>query len=1065
VYLDLLNDHTRARKNSLTSNDSESIIPTSTRSSSSTQEIKFQATYDRMTKRLDAEISAKTVLRRMKGELEEELAQAQKKIETYEANISVERRRASEAEAQRQMLEERNNSLQEVVDETRHQIVQLQQELGEMKEKNQELRKDLERSPRTKASPRVMSRNSPASSHSSSSNSRSEGGGGGGGGQKYRTSSTAAAKTATASGKLASSAAVSFHRIEQEIADSAELLRGERAKWKKSYQELNERLTTCEKQRREAVRSLQVSERKHAAALEAMQREHAIAQDRSVQVLHGLERRLQGSESQCESLESQCARLLKEFKLAANDPAVSQHYWHRLRQEEDRAFHRRSIEKVLSHKVANDAAALEAAMLQKVADIREKSEKFDKLAGELEECERELRVEEKSTEGMRTSLMRMHAENCVLRREVEFERLVYQQMITFLQSEIEAWLAAGGSASTSLPSAATSRHTGNSSNSNNLLEQLDAKMEQCWAEWRVERTVALREFAAANLSVEEATDRIKAMEEEHGEVNGALALKKEQLQALEVESTQQRQVMQEELREWSELLQQRQLQVKEAEEACERLSQQAQQSKESAREAEAKCLSLKKEIETRQTEWQQAHLAEQEGARLLHESMEQLSREVEQLQAQKESLLAEIAEGREECSTLQHAKASLDSTTVSLQEYSQQLQEKVEEKKKYFDDLDKMLDMKLRAREEQYSIIAQRLEVGANPTSTPPHQQPLPGLTHTPPYLPGSGSVPSNLAMLQQAMSANGNARSSANANATRNANAYANATGNGTTAAHLSSHPSFGAVQTSVTAGRGAVAAFLGKMAGSGRPLSGEEKRIFEEQSKIIGALFSKARHNKVDAVEHLLQNGVPADTVDQYGNCLLHIAGQNGRFRIAKLALDFGCSPNIQNNQGQTPLHFCNQYNYLKLGSYLISRGADISIKNAAGLTPLEGISEKDRFDLTANAANPNIGEMRSRNASMEMDEKLTEVEPQVDEANRRLSLPADSTILRRHRASLEPPGQSGQNAQVSPSSNFHSEDVDAADEAASVVSAHSEASSSVSTKRSKTPVPLLQLEGITD
>ena len=177
-----------------------------------------------------------------------------------------------------------------------------------------------------------------------------------------------------------------------------------------------------------------------------------------------------------------------------------------------------------------------------------------------------------------------------------------------------------------------------------------------------------------------------------------------------------------------------------------------------------------------------------------------------------------------------------------------------------------------------------------------------------------------------------------------------------------MSAHP-YGARSggpSKPTAGPGAVAgAFLGKLQQRGKVLNGSENRMMNDQLRIIHHLFSCCRHNKLSEVQTLLLQGVPISSVDVNGNTLLHIAAQNGRFRIARLAVELGCDPNIQNDHGNTPLHFSAQYNYLKLGAYLVSVGADTSIRNKDGLTPLEGISEADRFDLNGmNSTHESVG-----------------------------------------------------------------------------------------------------------
>ncbi|KAE8899765.1 hypothetical protein PF005_g21875 [Phytophthora fragariae] len=106
---------------------------------------------------------------------------------------------------------------------------------------------------------------------------------------------------------------------------------------------------------------------------------------------------------------------------------------------------------------------------------------------------------------------------------------------------------------------------------------------------------------------------------------------------------------------------------------------------------------------------------------------------------------------------------------------------------------------------------------------------------------------------------------------------------------------------------------------------------------------LFSAARHNRYDSVVYMLDQGVPVNSRDSFGNTLLSIACQNGLKRIAKLALRRGANINSQNNRGNTALHFCFAYGYGdSLGAYLISKGADTTIENDDGIVCYYGIAQ---------------------------------------------------------------------------------------------------------------------------
>jgi ankyrin repeat protein len=60
----------------------------------------------------------------------------------------------------------------------------------------------------------------------------------------------------------------------------------------------------------------------------------------------------------------------------------------------------------------------------------------------------------------------------------------------------------------------------------------------------------------------------------------------------------------------------------------------------------------------------------------------------------------------------------------------------------------------------------------------------------------------------------------------------------------------------------------------------------------------------------------------IDQHGNTLLLLAGQQGSKRICKLLLRYGSKPNHQNYRGNSILHYCFIYGFEELGNYLISK-----------------------------------------------------------------------------------------------------------------------------------------------
>jgi len=103
---------------------------------------------------------------------------------------------------------------------------------------------------------------------------------------------------------------------------------------------------------------------------------------------------------------------------------------------------------------------------------------------------------------------------------------------------------------------------------------------------------------------------------------------------------------------------------------------------------------------------------------------------------------------------------------------------------------------------------------------------------------------------------------------------------------------------------------------------------------------VLSAARHGRFAEVEDALVAGFSSNYADSYGNTLFHIACQNGRRRVAKLVVKYGCDMNAQNLKGNTGLHFLFAYGYPEIAEYFIAKGADENIRNALRNPAREGI-----------------------------------------------------------------------------------------------------------------------------
>jgi hypothetical protein len=96
------------------------------------------------------------------------------------------------------------------------------------------------------------------------------------------------------------------------------------------------------------------------------------------------------------------------------------------------------------------------------------------------------------------------------------------------------------------------------------------------------------------------------------------------------------------------------------------------------------------------------------------------------------------------------------------------------------------------------------------------------------------------------------------------------------------------------------------------------------------VEQLFSKVRHNRIEDVRMLLEQGASVGLKDANGNSLLHICAQNNLKRMASLVLDHGADINSENKKGLTALDYCDNYHFDKLGDWFVKHGADNGILN---------------------------------------------------------------------------------------------------------------------------------------
>ena len=120
------------------------------------------------------------------------------------------------------------------------------------------------------------------------------------------------------------------------------------------------------------------------------------------------------------------------------------------------------------------------------------------------------------------------------------------------------------------------------------------------------------------------------------------------------------------------------------------------------------------------------------------------------------------------------------------------------------------------------------------------------------------------------------------------------------------------------------------------------EDKSFFADpKEKAIDQAILAAKSNNIAQMEDALEEDIPINIGDQFGNSLLLLASQQGSKRMCKFLLRRGANINQQNTTGNTVLHYAYAYSQVDLAEYLKRKGADDSIINVDGLTCYEGLS----------------------------------------------------------------------------------------------------------------------------
>ncbi len=128
-------------------------------------------------------------------------------------------------------------------------------------------------------------------------------------------------------------------------------------------------------------------------------------------------------------------------------------------------------------------------------------------------------------------------------------------------------------------------------------------------------------------------------------------------------------------------------------------------------------------------------------------------------------------------------------------------------------------------------------------------------------------------------------------------------------------------------------------------------------------GVELEKAvKKGDVRSVQKIIETCIDPDLIDESSlreNTPLMNAAKYGHYELAKMLIEKGADPNLQNAEFKTPLLFAVDRNYLEVVRLLIKNGANIELAGDDNRTPLYWAVVKNRKEivriLLAAGANP--------------------------------------------------------------------------------------------------------------
>ena len=107
-------------------------------------------------------------------------------------------------------------------------------------------------------------------------------------------------------------------------------------------------------------------------------------------------------------------------------------------------------------------------------------------------------------------------------------------------------------------------------------------------------------------------------------------------------------------------------------------------------------------------------------------------------------------------------------------------------------------------------------------------------------------------------------------------------------------------------------------------------------------------ARIGNVSDVNRRLNDGVRADSQNEYGATALMMASYHGHEAVCELLITRGCNVDMQNNNGWTALMYASRYGKIPVVISLIEAGCDYSLRDKEGKSAMDWLRVEHPDDV---------------------------------------------------------------------------------------------------------------------